>query len=82
MVFGMGTALFRSPWGGFCTAVAQAGWLGFAASGIGAFAIISGPATVSLVAFVPAVIALVFALRRWRAAEPTCSLVGAAVVRY
>ncbi len=59
MVFGMGTALFRTPWGGFCTAVAQAGWLGFAASGTGTFAIISGPAAVSLVAFVPVVMALV-----------------------
>jgi hypothetical protein len=61
IVFGMGATVFSSRAAGFCTAIGQVALFGLAAGGIGAFAIISGPATVSLVALAPALIALVFA---------------------
>jgi hypothetical protein len=63
--FGMGTAVFGSRVAGFCTAVGQLGLFGLAETGIGAFAILTGPATVSLLALVPALVGLVFSFARW-----------------
>ena len=61
VVHGLGRVVLRSRAAGTCTAVGQATLFGAAAGGIGTFAILSGPATASLLVLAPLVTGLVLA---------------------
>ena len=80
MVLGLGVALFRSRGAGLATAAGQLWLFGLANAGIGAFAILTGPATFSLLGLVPALLALAFTHLRSGRRVDLLSVAAAALV--